>query len=265
MVKLAIAQHSMLPDIDHNLQTALEMIDRAGRQDVDLIVFPEIHLSPFFPKYKGDDARAWAMTPEHEAFRIFSRAARKNTLTVVSNLYLKDEDGHHYDASPVFGPDGSLLGLSRMNEIAQFDGFWEQDYYTPFDGHPVYDLPWGRLGVVICFDRHFPETYRRSALAGADVIVTPTCCESGEPLDLFEAEMRTLSFHNSVYSLLANRCGDEGERSYAGASLICGPQGEVCGRAGNGEELMIVEADIQHRRDIASDRGFLSSRSATKP
>lgn len=262
MTRICIAQHSCVDDLETNLETALNLIQAAGEQNADLIVFPEIHLSPFFPKHKGGDATRYAITREHPSFEAFSQAARENAITIVSNLYLSDTDGQVYDASPVFSPQGSLLGVSRMNEIAQFDGFWEQDYYAAFRGHQVYDLPWGKLGVVICFDRHFPESYRACALAGADVIATPTCCESDEPLDLFEAEMRTLSLHNCVISMLANRCGSEEDRTYAGQSLICGPQGEVLAKAGSQERLLTAEIDVQARRKVAMSRGFLSSRSA---
>lgn len=262
MIKIAIAQHACVDDLKANLDKALSMIERAASMGADLVCFPEIHLSPFFPKHKGGDASQWTVTPDHPCFEAFSRVARTNKITIISNLYLENAQGERHDASPVFGPDGSLLGISRMNEIAQFDGFWEQDYYAPHTGHQVYDLPWGKLGVVISYDRHFPESYRACALAGADIIATPTCCEADEPLDLFEAEMRTLSFQNCVFSLLANRCGEEEDRTYAGHSLICGPGGNVLKKGGSQPDLLMYDTDIPARRKIAETRGYLNSRSA---
>lgn len=260
MVRLAIAQHAAADSIAENLATAERLIADAAAQGAKLVCFPEVHLSPFFPKTKGGDASKWALTPDDASIARLSEAAKANAIVVISNLYLADRDGRRYDASPVFDADGTLLGVSRMNEIAQFDGFWEQDYYAPGEGFAVYDTAAGRVGVVICFDRHFPESYRAVARAGADIVATPTCIETSEPVSLFEAEMRTLSFHNSVYSLLANRCGREEERSYAGQSLICAPDGAVLARAGSSAQLLFADCDLDARRQMAEERGFLSAR-----
>jgi len=143
--------------------------------------------------------------------------------------------------------------------IAQFDGFWEQDYYAAGDGLPIYDTAAGRLGVVICYDRHFPESYRACARAGADVIATPTCIEAGEPLDLFEAEMRTLAYQNHVYAVLANRCGAEDGRRYAGRSLVTGPDGSVLARGGDGPEAVLADYDLKARATLAERSGFLGA------
>jgi len=260
MIRLAIAQHACSDSLQDNLATAERFIAEAGAQGAALICFPEIHLSPFFPKTKGGDASRWALTPDDPALARLAVAAKRAGLVVVANVYLEDRDGRRHDASPVFDADGTLLGISRMNEIAHFDGFWEQDYYAPGEGFPVYETAAGRVGVVICFDRHFPESYRAVARAGAEIVATPTCIETGEPADLFEAEMRTLSFQNSVVSLLANRCGDEGDRAYAGQSLVCGPGGEVLARAGESALLLLADCDLAARARVARERGFLDAR-----
>jgi len=258
MPRLAALQHACVPDIETNLETGLQLIAAAAANGAKLAVLPEIHLSPFFPKEKGGDASRWAMTPDHGALAALSAAARAHAIVVVANVYLEGEDGLRHDASPVFDADGRCLGVTRMNHIAQFDGFWEQDYYAPGDGLPVYDTAAGRLGVVICYDRHFPESYRACARAGAEIIATPTCIEAGEPIDLFEAEMRTLAFHNHVYALLANRCGREDGRAYAGGSLILGPDGTVLARAGASDAALVAEYDLEGRAALARRVGFLT-------
>jgi len=259
MSRLAALQHACGPDIGANLATGVELIRDAAAAGAKLAVLPEIHLSPFFPKHKGTDASAWAMTLDDPAVAALSAAAREAGVVVVANIYLQDADGERYDASPVFNADGSLLGVTRMNRIAQFDGFWEQDYYAAGDGLPIYDTAAGRLGVVICYDRHFPESYRACARAGADVIATPTCIEAGEPLDLFEAEMRTLAYQNHVYAVLANRCGAEDGRRYAGRSLVTGPDGSVLARGGDGPEAVLADYDLKARATLAERSGFLGA------
>lgn len=261
-MRIAIAQTAASPDIEANLACAEAMIAQAGEAGARLVVFPEIHLTPFFPRNKGGDASAFTMAEGGAEIARLAAAARAADIVVVSNLYLKDPGGVRHDASPVINADGTVLGVTRMTEIAQFEGFWEQDYYAPGDGWPVYDTAAGKVGVVICFDRHFPESYRACARRGAEIVVTPTCIEAKEPLDLFEAEMRTLAYQNLVFAALANRCGVEDGQAYAGASLITGPDGAVLAKAGAEPELLIAELDLAARRERAERLGWLESRTA---
>jgi N-carbamoylputrescine amidase len=261
--KLAIAQIHCAPEIETNLFEAEKRIAEAAAAGASLICFPEVQLSPFFAKHKGGEASAFALKADGPEITRLQEAAKAHTIVVVANIYLDDSDGHRYDASPVIDSDGTLLGLSRMNEVAQFDGFWEQDYYAPGEGFDVYDTSAGKVGIVICFDRHFPESYRIAALKSAQIIATPTCIEFGEPLDLFEAEMRTLAFHNSVYALLANRCGDEEGRTYAGQSMILDPKGEVLAKAGETPQLLLADYDLDFQAEISRMHGFVTSRTAS--
>ncbi|WP_019959743.1 carbon-nitrogen hydrolase family protein [Woodsholea maritima] len=256
VIRTAVLQHAMQADMDLNADTGVRMIAEAGEAGVQLGVFPEVQLSPFFAKHKGGDASAWAIDLHHPILKRFCDAARAARMVVVANIYLEDE-GKRYDASPVFDADGRLLGVSKMVHIAQFDGFWERDYYTPGSRFAVYDTAIGKLGVVICYDRHFPESYRACALAGAEFIATPTCVERDEPHDLFEAELRTLSYHNSIYALFANRCGDEDGRSYAGRSAIYGPQGDQLARAGDEACVLMADCDKEFRQRVAQSMDFL--------
>ena len=262
MTKLAIAQIRCVEEVSTNLAEAEARIHESAKAGAALVCFPEVHLSPFFAKHPGGDASAYAMKADSLEVQRLCDAAREAGIVVIANIYLRDEDGQRYDASPVIDSDGRLLGLSRMNEIAQFDGFWEQDYYASGNGFDVYDTTAGKVGVVICFDRHFPESYRAVALQGAQIVATPTCIETSEPLDLFEAEMRTLAFHNSVYTLLANRCGREENRDYAGQSLIIDPQGQVLARADETPQILVADYDLDRQGEVAQLAGFTASKTA---
>ena len=256
MARIAVLQHAMAPDIETNLETARTMIERASAAGATLAVFPEIHLSPFFPVRRGNDADRYAMTDDHPALKALGQYARDNQLVTVANIYYEASDGTRYDASPVFDADGSLLGISKMVHIAQFENFWEQDYYAPGSGFDVYDTAAGKLGIVICYDRHFPESYRACALQGAEIIATPTCNLAGEPLDLFAWEIRTLAFQNSVYAALSNRCGIEGDTAYGGHSIIAGPDGSLLAHAGDDASILLADYDLEHRREIAKAYGW---------
>ena len=257
MAKLAALQHAMSPDIETNLETARRMLGKAAEAGARLAVFPEVQLSPFFPVRRGNDASIYAMTADHPAMAALGEMAKTNGIVTVANIYFEDVDGTRFDASPVFDADGSLLGISKMVHIAQFENFWEKDYYNSGSGFDVYDTAAGRLGIVICYDRHFPESYRACALQGAEIIATPTCNLAGEPLDLFAGEMRALAFQNSVYSILANRCGTEGETAYGGHSVIAGPDGSLLADAGKDEAVLTADYDLTRRAEIAKACGWI--------
>ena len=257
MAKLAALQHAMSTEIEVNLETAARLMAEAAADGAGIAVFPEIQLSPFFPVRRGSDASVYAMKADDLALERLGALAKRFELVTVANIYFEDADGERYDASPVFDADGSLLGISKMVHIAQFERFWEKDYYASGSGFDVYDTAAGRLGIVICYDRHFPESYRACALQGAEIIATPTCNLAGEPLGLFAAEMRVLAMQNAVYSILVNRCGVEGDTRYGGHSVIAGPDGVLLAEAGGEEAVLIADYDLASRREIAAQRDWL--------
>lgn len=261
MPRFAVLQHAMAPEIETNLETAARLMAQAADRGAELVVFPEVQLSPFFPKHRApegaDPAGGYLMTPDHPAVRRLSELARAHRLVTVANVYMARE-GRRYDASPVFDADGTLLGVSEMVHVAQFENFWEKDYYAHGEAFHVYDTAAGRIGVVICYDRHFPESWRACALQGAEIIATPTCNLADEPLELFASEMAVMAMQNSVYALLANRCGTEDVVRYAGRSVIAGPDGTILARAGESEEVLLADYDLAQRTQIARQAGWLA-------
>ena len=95
--------------------------------------------------------------------------------------------------------DGQLLGVTRMIHITEYDCFHEQGYYQPGNlGAPVYETRFGRIGVAICYDRHYPEYMRALAIGGAEVVVVPQAGALGEwPGGLYEAELQVAAFQNA--------------------------------------------------------------------
>ena len=128
-----------------------------------------------------------------------SMKAKELGLVVVANLYERDGD-EAYDTSPVIDADGSLLGKTRMIHITEYACFHEQGYYAPGDlGLPVYETAAGRVGVAICYDRHYPEVMRALALAGAQLVCVPQAGAVGEwPLGLYEAELSVAPFRTAT-------------------------------------------------------------------
>jgi len=251
-LKLVLAQMSMSMDRGSNVKKALEEIDVASSKGGDLIFFPEAQLTPFFPQYPG--ALLLGMGIHREAFSVpsnseilsqFQEKAKEHGIYISPNFYVKDTDGHLYDRSYMIDCAGNVQGSSDMVHIYSAPNFYERDYYSPSkDGFRVYDTPFGRIGIVICFDRHLPESVRACALQGAQLVLIPTANLTEEPMDLFLSEIRTEAFHNNIFIAMCNRVGEEDAITFSGQSLVAGPDGEVLAQAGSGEENLLVEIDL---------------------
>ncbi|MGB5304339.1 MAG: nitrilase-related carbon-nitrogen hydrolase, partial [Gemmatimonadota bacterium] len=209
-MRIALIQQNAGEDRAENLARALRNMERAAEEGADLVAFPEVALTRFFPQERGfSEAADWAETiPGPTADRIAAQA-RALSLVTVFNMYERDEHGRTFDSSPVFDSDGSLLGITRMVHITDYEWFHEQEYYHPGDrGAPVHQTSVGRVGVAICYDRHYPEYMRALALAGAELVLVPQAGAVGEwPEGLYEGEMRVAAFQNGYFVALCNRVG----------------------------------------------------------
>jgi predicted amidohydrolase len=259
-MKVALAQMQMSDDMTQNLKKSLSLMLKAAQNQCDLICFPEIQLTKFFPQYPGRDAGHLALSLDHEYIRDIQSAAGESHLVTVPNIYLKSGSAI-YDASPVINNDGQLLGVSKMVHIVQWPLFYEQDYYEPSDdGFIVYDTAAGKIGVVICFDRHYPESMRTCAIKGAQLIVIPTAIIKGEPLTEFEWELRLAAKHNGVFIALCNRVGSEDQMHFTGHSMIIAPDGEIIARAGMTETLLMADLDYSRIEKSRKERPYLALR-----
>jgi len=263
-VRVALAQLSASPDRDANLARVVEAMNAAHEAGADLIAFPEVILDRFFPQQPGDrTALALAEPIPGNSSGLIAAKARELGLVTVFNLYELGEDGRRYDSSPVFDADGTLLGITRMIHITDYEGFHERDYYHPGDhGVPVYSTRAGRIGVAICYDRHYPEVMRALGVAGAEVVVIPQAGTLGEwPEGLYEAELRTAAFQNGYFTALANRVGEEGKLHFAGESFVVDPEGRVVARGKSLEEdLVIADLDLEACKTSTARRLFWRDR-----
>ncbi len=255
-MKLAMAQMKMSGSLSENLAATLRLMERAARKGADLLFFPEVQLSPFFPAEAGKDAECWLLEPDGPEIAAIRDKARALGLCVSPNVYLR-EGTRCYDASLMIDGRGELLGVSKMVHIAQAEHFYERDYYTPSDtGFRVYDTPAGRVGIVICFDRHIPDAVRSCARQGAELVIIPTANLRGEPMEMFEWEVRVQAFQNSCYIAMCNRVGREGELHFAGESLICDPNGTLLLKAGALEGLYVMDLPLERARAVRRGRPY---------
>ena len=145
----------MALDMEENYQKSLLLMKKAAAGGASLIVFPEIQLSPFFPQFPDQDVLEFVMRQDDQRITGICNTCRDNHIYAVPNFYI-DEDGKRYDMSLLIDDDGSIIGKQKMVHVAQCEQFYEQSYYTPSDeGFLVFDTKLGKIGIVICFDRHF--------------------------------------------------------------------------------------------------------------
>jgi len=259
-MRIALAQMSMEESIAANLDKAMGAMTNAARCGAKLVCFPEIQFSPFFPQFPRGDASRYAMDIDHRAVEALRQRCRELGLVAVANLYLK-EGGMTYDASPVLDADGGVVGISKMVHIVQAPLFHEQDYYAPSDaGFQVYSTSVGRIGVVICFDRHYPESLRKCALNGAQLIVIPTANTRDEPLELFGWELRVAAMQSGVFVAMCNRVGLEHEMDFCGESMVVDPSGDVVAKADDTEQILYAEIDFDLIEKSREARPYLSLR-----
>ena len=246
-LRIALAQHRATPDVADNLRRLLQTMEEARRRGAELICVPELALLPFFPQHAGlDHAVGYAEPiPGPTSDRIAAKA-RELGLVTVFNMY-ETADGRCFDSSPVYDADGSLCGVTRMVHITDYACFHERAYYAEGDrGAPVYDTAVGRIGVAICYDRHYPEYMRALGVRGAQVVVIPQAGALDEwPEGMYEAEIRTAAFQNGYFTALCNRVGEEDCLTFAGESFVATPTGEVLARGKRlDEDLLLVDLDL---------------------
>lgn len=243
-MRIAMAQMTMSSAMEDNYQKTLTWIARAAAGGAQLICFPEIQLTPFFPQYPGRDAAVYAIAPDSRYVQGVCAACRAAGIWASPNFYI-EEHGRRYDMSLLISDRGEIVGRQKMVHIAQAACFYEQDYYTPSEeGFTVFDTPLGKIGIVVCFDRHYPESVRTLALRGAELILIPTANTTAEPSELFQWEVKIQAFHSSVHIAMCNRVGLEGEMHFSGESIVSDCQGETVALADGTEQLLFAEVDL---------------------
>jgi beta-ureidopropionase len=263
--RVALAQVAVGPEREDNVNKALRMMADATRAGAQLIVFPEMSVDPFFPQYRAEKRYFdWGEPVPGPLTDRFQDQATSLGLATVINVFERAAAGRYYDCSPVFGTDGGYLGKQRMTHILEGPGYNERYYYWEGDsGYPVFDVGPARIGVAICYDRHFPEAMRALALGGAKVIVVPTATASMEAQfrAVWEVEMQAAAIANGVFVAVANRAGVDDTLTFFGHSFAVDPYGRVLARAPEDDvALLLVDLDLGLVEEARRDMQFLRDR-----
>ncbi len=263
MTKIALIQQPASGSRGENINKGVAATRAAAGNGANLLCFSELAFDRFYPAQPaGPDRDTLAETIPGPTTDVFTALARELEVVIVLN-FLEMDGGKTFDSSPVIDADGAILGSTRMVHVPDYPGFHEKGYYTPGDrGAPVYDTAIGRIGVAICYDRHYPEYMRALAVAGAELVLTPQAGAADEwPAGLFEAEMQVAAFQNGFFTALCNRVGKEPTMDFAGESFVCNPAGVVIARAGLGsDEILYADLDFSEAASSHARKLFLVDR-----
>lgn len=263
---LAMAQMKMSNDMEANFAKSYAWAIRAA--GADLLFYPELQHAPFLPQYHYDElpqkigqtVEDYLLTLDDKHIQHFKELAQAEKLAISPNVYLEELSGN-YDTSLFIDKNGRMQPASKMVHIFSAPQFYETEYYTPSpDGFHVYTTDFGKIGIVICFDRHLPESIRSCAAQGAQLVIVPTANLKNEPLDIFEQEMRVQAYQNGVFVAMCNRVGQEGAVTFAGESLVVDPNGNVLLKADDQEHLLTCELDLTEVAKVQKQRPYLALR-----
>lgn len=259
--KITVAAAQTGPVLTDDLAAAVEpacaMIDEAAGKGVNIICFPEVFMTPFFPNRLINDFDKYFLTlPDPVTAPIFERA-RSHTMAMVFP-YAEHDGSHFYNAAAVVDSAGNLLGTYRKTHIPAIlpseerggTGSYEKFYFTPGGSLPVFELEGVKIGVQICYDRKYPEGSRALALQGAEIIFMPICAATyGEQKlrgETWELPIQARAYENGVFVVAPNRAGDEHGRRHIGKSMIVNPIGAqvLCVGSSDDSELLVATLDL---------------------
>jgi N-carbamoylputrescine amidase len=203
--------------------------------------------------------------PDGPTVRRFQALAAEHGIVLVLPMYEEEQPGVLYNTAAVIDADGTYLGKYRKTHIPQVKGFWEKFYFRPGNsGWPVFDTAVGKIGVYICYDRHFPEGWRALGLEGAQIVFNPSATSRGLSGYLWQLEQPASAVANEYFVGAINRVGQEeyGDNDFYGTSYFVDPEGQFVGEvAGDKEpELVVRDLDMAKLREVRSRWQFYRDR-----
>jgi N-carbamoylputrescine amidase len=247
----------------------VKLIEQAARQKVKILCLQELFYGPYF--CAEQETRWYELTervPDGPTVKLMQKLAKKRRMAIVVPIYEEDQPGIYYNTAAMIDADGKYLGKYRKTHIPQVDpGFYEKFFFKPGDlGYPVFQTAYVKLGVYICYDRHFPEGWRALALNGAEYIVNPSATVAGLSKYLWELEQPASAAANGVFIGAINRVGREApwaERmgEFYGSSYIVNPRGQIEAQASyDQDELLVHEIDLDMIRQVRDTWQFFRDR-----
>jgi beta-ureidopropionase len=238
------------------IEAHLPFIAEAAKRNVQVLCMQEVFHQPYFcPSQDVKWYRAAEKVPDGPTVRLMQELAAKHSMVIVVPVYEEEMTGVYYNAAAIIDADGKYLGKYRKTHIPQVAGFYEKFFFKPGNsGWPVFNTAYCKLGVYICYDRHFPEGWRALALNGAEYVVNPSATVAGLSQYLWKLEQPAAAVANGVFIGAINRPGTEAPWNigrFYGSSYVCDPRGQILAEASEDrDELVTAQMDMEKVREV---------------
>ncbi|UGQ12886.1 acyltransferase [Yinghuangia sp. ASG 101] len=238
----------------------------AAAQGARILGFQELFNAPYFCQVQDAEHHKWAEpVPDGPTTARMSALARELGMVLVVPVFEAESPGFHYNTAAVIDADGTVLGKYRKHHLPQLPGFWEKFYFRPGNlGWPVFDTAAGRIGVYICYDRHFPEGWRALGLAGAQLVYNPSATSRSLSSHLWRLEQPAAAAANEYFVAAINRVGVEeyGDNDFYGTSYFVDPRGRLVGAPASDrdEELLVRDLDFGTIDEVRREWAFYRDR-----
>jgi beta-ureidopropionase len=249
VIRGALVQCTYPGDKQKMIDKHVEYIRQAAEQGAQVMCLQELFYGPYFCQVQDAKHYAWTeKVPGGPTVQLMQELARQHGMVLVVPVYEEEQTGVYYNTAAVIDADGKYLGKYRKTHIPQIKGFWEKFYFRPGNlGYPVFETAVGKVGVYICYDRHFPEGARMLGLHGAEIVFIPSATSRGLSQHLWRIEQTSHAIANGYFVGTINRVGIEaefGENDYYGQSYFCDPRGQFVGEVASDREEQLIVRDL---------------------
>ncbi len=244
----------------------IPMIEDAGKKGVQILSLQEIFFGPYFCAEQETKWYGMAEPVPGPTTERLAEYAKKYRMVMIIPVYEKAMDGVYYNTAAVIDADGKYLGKMRKIHIPHtWPGFWEKFYFKPGNlGYPVFETAYAKIGIFICYDRHFPEGARILALKGAEILFNPSATTAGKSRYLWELEQPAQAVANGVFIGAINRVGTEKPWEFGrfyGSSYFVDPRGKIIAQASEDkDELVVADIDLDQIREVRDGWQFFRDR-----
>jgi N-carbamoylputrescine amidase len=266
MVRAAIVQTDWTGDKESMIDAHEKYAREAAAEGTQVMCFQELFYGPYFCQVQDTEYYDYAeAVPDGPTTQRFMALAKELNMVLVLPVYEREQAGLLYNTAAVIDADGTYLGKYRKNHIPHVKGFWEKFYFRPGNlGYPEFDTAVGKVGIYICYDRHFPEGWRALGLNGAEIVFNPSATSRGLSMYLWELEQTSAAVANMYYVGAINRVGVEplGDDDFYGSSYFADPRGQfVEGQASDQKaELVIRDLDLDIIEEVRNGWAFYRDR-----
>jgi len=250
-----------------NIDHQMKFITDAAAKGVQILCLQEMFATPYFmAEQKAHWYDAVEKVPDGPTVSLMRDVAKEHGMVIVVPVYEEELAGVYYNTCAVIDADGKYLGKYRKTHIPHLEpGFWEKFYFRPGNlGYPCFDTAFARIGVYICYDRHFPEGARALGLNGAEIVFNPSATVAGLSEYLWKLEQPAHAVANGYFVGAINRVGTEAPWNigeFYGTSYFCDPRGQILAEGSRDkDELVVADLDMEKIKEVRNTWQFFRDR-----